>query len=551
MPNAVRIISSLPKIYNNSRGRLAVAIVMLVILQALAMGGSAYATRQIFGSLHGNVAQNITAFAFGILALSAVIFALGRIFSMRFSEKLGQSYAIEFRRNFYSHLAMLPKSSLSKKRVGALSIRFVGDLGAMRDWVSKGIVGIISACIIVPAAMYVLWLLYPLFMTVGFAALFVSVIAMTYIGKAHSSIQACIRRERANISIDMMERVAIAPDLRLLGRLKTDFRLLERRGKDLSDAAVNRTKRVETLRAAPDVIFAFAGVSMLWVTVSQGLQAGTAAAGLAVLSIITLYIRDLANVWDMWCAWEIARDKSQIIFDIETILSPSGTQNLPNLPVSVSLNKVSTEHLTEVSFKIESGAKVMVYGDPDAVANFIDVLVGYEKLSEGVIELSGINYHDIKQRSLSKRIQILDLDSPILQGSLRRALTMGCMKRPRDEKIVKAINDYGLTSLVERLGGLGGRVDEAGRNLSPWEHVRVLLARTYLSNPKLLIVNLPVQAFEADTQNLIKALAAWQDATVLLLNTAMSESAFITHTLNLTNTSATLQDIKTIDARGA
>jgi len=479
------------------------------------MGASAFSTRTVFGALHGNENSQTVIYAFIILSVSAIVFATGGIFAQRISEKLGQSYAIEFRKNFYSHLALLPKSTLSKKRVGALSIRFVGDLGAMREWASRGLTGIISASLVIPSAALVLWKLEPTFAQIGLIAIFASFLCMTILGWSHSKVQASIRRERANISIDMMERVSVAPDLRLLGRLNKDFRLLDRRGEELADAAVERTKKVEILKAIPDVFLGLAAVMLLWVTVRQGLEAGTAAASLATISIISVYMKDLARVWDMWCAWKIARDKSQIIFDMETVKHSKRGKSLPNQPVSIKVENLLTESFGPLSLDIAPASRTLLQGTPNIVTRMSHLIAGFEKPVSGEIYYSDYSRQKIAQRSFAKRIMTLSLTSPILQGSLRRNLTLGCKKRPTDETILKAIEKYRLIGLFNRLEGLDGRIDEAGKNLSNAEVLRLLIVRAELAKPKLIIIDLPVASYDVQDQKLCFSFVTGLKATII------------------------------------
>ena len=77
--------------------------------------------------------------------------------------------------------------------------------------------------------------------------------------------------------------------------------------------------------------------------------------------------------------------------------------------------------------------------------------------------------------------------SPILQGSLRRALTLGVSPRPDDDTIHAMAARFGLGALIERLGGLGGRVGESGRTLSDGSirRIRDLLAVFLVKGVKL------------------------------------------------------------------
>ena len=97
-----------PSLYADNRGRLAVAIVFFLTLQAVAMGIGAFATRSIFSGLHSNANESLT-ISLSILIGAGFIGAFGRLSANTLAERLGQSFAISFRRNFFSHLSSLAK----------------------------------------------------------------------------------------------------------------------------------------------------------------------------------------------------------------------------------------------------------------------------------------------------------------------------------------------------------------------------------------------------------------------------------------------------------
>jgi ABC-type transport system involved in cytochrome bd biosynthesis fused ATPase/permease subunit len=80
----------------------------------------------------------------------------------------------------------------------------------------------------------------------------------------------------------------------------------------------------------------------------------------------------------------------------------------------------------------------------------------------------------------------------LLQGSLRRALLMGCDTRPEDATLEHLARDVGLGPLLDRLGGLDGTVLEGGKNLTHTERLALGIVRIKLLPPKLLLLGLEV-----------------------------------------------------------
>ncbi len=481
----------LPAFFSNDRRWLAVTVIALALGQATAMGVAAVATRHIFAAMHGgHVSMPILALT-GLLAagiVSAVLRSTGTVVA----ERLGQSYAIDFRRNFYMQLTRLSASDIAERRNGALAIRFIGDLGAMRDWVSLGIPRIISAVIIVPTAVLALYLLDPILALAALGPLVVAIVGLVIAGTLLPLAHSRLRSERANLSIDMMERVSHAPQIRLIGRARSDFKLLRRRGANLMTAASRRAFLKSMLRAIAEFGSATAGCSILLASIFSGLAPATAAAGLAIIAIIALPLRELADVWDIHSAWLIAREKSNKIFSKAVLNRTREGIKLPKAPITVALENVSVGPIDQLSLTIEAGSKTAIINQCSTRRDWLfNLCAGLVDVYQGAVKYNGVDLNEIRMTNFAQRVHILTLNDPILQGSLRRNLTLGIKKRPKDAIIAETCRTFGFSATWERLGGLDGRVYEDGRNLSVSEKFRLLVIRAALKNSSLLIVNDP------------------------------------------------------------
>ena len=117
-----------------------------------------------------------------------------------------------------------------------------------------------------------------------------------------------------------------------------------------------------------------------------------------------------------------------------------------------------------------------------------DMLLGLDTPTAGRILLSGVDLRDLSRGSLRRNVQCLSAAPELLQGSLRRALLMGCDHRPEEETLEHLAHDLGLGPLLDRLGGLSGTVLEGGKNLTQTERLALSLARVRLAQPKLLLL---------------------------------------------------------------
>lgn len=496
-------MSKVPKLLGEGRVRDVALVAAAGIGQAAGAGLAAFATRDLFSALHGSVPLAWQTLA--TLLAAGIIVAAFRIVHRTVAERLGQNFAISLRRSLYRHLAGMSSSAIAGRRTGALGLRFVGDMSAARGWVSLGLTRLASAGFVLPGAALALYLLNPALAVAAAVPIALTLIVMAGLATLLEPLHRKLRNERANIAVSMMERVGIAPELDVIGRTQRELKALVKDGEAMRNSAVARARVASCLRAVPEIGAAFAGIALLWTTSWVGAPAAEAAGALAVLGILVLPLRDLAGVWDQRCAWMIARQKCNAVF-----ARPSSIRKRRKTAGATGIHFESVRFRgLDITATINPGEAVLVSGPfGSGKTSLLALAVGLETPDTG-----RITFGRQKRRPLSI---LIGPHTPILQGSLRRAMTLGMSRRPPDEALEATAKRFGLGPLIERLSGLDARVGEGGRTLSSGERLRLHLTRALLLKPDLLAIDASEMALDADAMAAIRDLVTESPATVLV-----------------------------------
>ena len=145
---------TMPRLLQNGRRRGLMVVTLVTLVQGAAAGVAAFATRGLFDAMAAQAA--LPPGLLVALAASGVLIAGARVLSRLTGERLGQDYALAIRLALLDHASGMPASAVARRRSGYMSLRFVGDMTAFRNWLGKGLPRLIAAMVLIPAACAVL-----------------------------------------------------------------------------------------------------------------------------------------------------------------------------------------------------------------------------------------------------------------------------------------------------------------------------------------------------------------------------------------------------------
>lgn len=489
----------LPPVMADGRGGRLVALALIGVAQAGLLGIAAFATRAAFSALHAGGAPSTHALA--VLVIAGAGAAGCEAAARVLGEAVGQRYASAVRVTLYAALAAWPRDALRSRRLGSLALRFVGDLSAVRRWFGLALPGLVSSAAALPGVALVLVLLDPRAGAMALSAVGLSLLAMAGTAWQLKRRHRRLRARRASIAIAAMERLEVAPDLDLMGRTRKELDTLARQGDRLREGAVARERRTALLRLLPQIGTA-AGGALVLLTAGHGeMQAGTAAAMLAMLAILGLHLRDLAEAWDAGSAWSVARAK------LRAVLAQAGDAREPEpraAPVSLAVRSPCA------CFRAPAGGLVRLSGPPGTgKTRLAEVIAGLSRDDDISVRYDGA-------RSLPS-VAHVGARPPVLRGSLRRTLTLGVSPRPPAKVVAATVRGFGLSPLLSRIGGVRGRV--AGPDaLSDGETLRIALARAALSRPDLVVIDNAAFRADPEASALLSRLRGKAPATILVVS---------------------------------
>jgi ATP-binding cassette subfamily C protein LapB len=169
--------------------------------------------------------------------------------------------------------------------------------------------------------------------------------------------------------------------------------------------------------------------------------------------------------------------------------------------------------------QIRAGEKVALVGRVGAgKSSLLRVLSGLLVPGKGVLTLDGTEYNAIRVDDLRRHIGYMSQESRLFYGTMRENLALG-HHQASDESMLKALHLAG----AEQLAAAGTRsldipIFEGGQGLSSGQRQFVLLARTLIGQPQVLMLDEPTSNMDDAAEALaIARLKDWMGSRTLVL----------------------------------
>ncbi|WP_371591417.1 thiol reductant ABC exporter subunit CydD [Streptomyces sp. NBC_00513] len=418
----------------------------------------------------------------------------------------------ELRGRLLDRAADLGPGWLSGQRTGSLVALATRGVDALDDYFSRylpqlGLAVVVPVAVLarivtedwVSAAIIVVTLpLIPLFMIL--------------IGMATQSRMDRQWRLLSRLSGHFLDVVEGLATLKVFGRAKAQAESIRKITDDYRQATM-RTLRIAFLSSFALELLATLSVALVAVTIGMRLVHGDLDlyTGLVILILAPEAYLPLRQVGAQYHAAAEGLAAAEEIFEVlETPVARGGGSVVPpaGTPLRIALDGVAVRYEGRgedspgpVSLVVEPGECVALTGPSGAgKSTLLQVLLGFVEPTAGRVSVAGVALADLAPEQWRERIAWVPQRPHLFAGTIAENVRLA---RPdaSDDAVAEALADAGAREFVSALPrGADTVLGEGGVGLSAGQRQRLALARAFLADRPVLLLDEPTAALDGETE---------------------------------------------------
>jgi len=433
---------------------------------------------------------------------------------------------------FFRQLIPLVPGRLSAMRSGDLLSRMTADIDALDALYLRLLAPTVVAAIGVTAVIVFLAFYAPVISLATGLMLMIAAVWVPWIFNrlGHAGAEEIVVLA-ANFRIRQLDMIQGLADLianRAYGRFSDKLG-------QFSDLMINiqrQNNRLSAISSALTLLLSqltlLMALTLAAISFKDGLLSGADSA-LVVFCVIAAFelVTPLPQAMQMLAKTQKAARRIRQVAEMSpTIIQPTQALALPGR-YDLQLNEVSFRYseqqgrvLNNISLIIPQGAKVAIVGPSGSgKTTLLQLIMRYYDPDQGSVLLAGQNIRQFDADELMSCFGVLSQRSQLFAATIKENLLLAKPDATATE-LNAAIKAAGLENFIGYLPeGLDTWVGESGVKVSGGEARRIALARLYLKNAPVLILDEPTEGLDSDTErDVFTALADFaKDKTVIMV----------------------------------
>ena len=418
-------------------------------------------------------------------------------------------------------LNRLPLNYFDTRQRGDVLSRVTNDVDNVQQALQQAFAQLISSVLTVLGIVIMMFIVSWQLALIALIALPLSGVAAGIIGARSQKLFAAQWKNTGELNGQIEESFSGHDLVRVFGR---DADMLER-FEERNDALYKASFGAQFVSGIIFPVMQFVSyLSYVGIAVVGGLRVASGSMSLGDATAFIQYSREftqplgqMAGMANMLQSGVASAERVFEFLDADEQEAETATRHLPaktdghvefrNVTFSYTEDKQLIENL---SFTAEPGHTVAIVGPTGAgKTTLVNLVMRFYELNSGSITLDGVDVTQLSRAELRSKVGMVLQDAWLFGGSIYDNIRYGKLDATEDQ-IMAAAKATFVDRFVRALpDGYDTVIDEEGNNVSAGEKQLITIARAFVANPSLLILDEATSSVDTRTELLVqKAMAA-------------------------------------------
>ncbi|HEX3508916.1 MAG TPA: ABC transporter ATP-binding protein [Candidatus Dormibacteraeota bacterium] len=459
-----------------------------------------------------------------VLMLALGLYVASSVFSWMQGYLLNdvvQTTVFKLRSDVEDKLSRLPLQFFDKQPRGELLSRVTNDIDNVSLSLQQTISQLLFGLLTVIGVLVMMFVVSPLLAVIALVTVPISIVIATQVGKRSQKLFVAQWAHTGALNGHIEEAFTGHELVKVFGRQKEVEQVFRERNEQLFQASFGAQFISGLIMPA----MAFVGnLSYVAIAVIGGFRVATGAMSLGDVQAFIQYSRQftqpLTQIASMANLLQSGVASAERVFELLDAPEQEADPAAPVLPSErhgrVEFEHVSFRYLPEqpliedLSLVAQPGQMIAIVGPTGAgKTTLVNLIMRFYELDSGRITLDGVDITKMRRDDLRSQIGMVLQDTWLFGGTIRDNIAYG-NPRATEQEIHAAAEATFVDRFVQSLPlGYDTVIDDEGSNISAGEKQLLTIARAFLADPSLLILDEATSSVDTRTEVLVQhAMAA-------------------------------------------
>ncbi|MEU4994894.1 ABC transporter ATP-binding protein [Streptomyces sp. NPDC021622] len=457
-----------------------------------------------------------------LLALGTFLAAgLLMLVATRLSNRAINRTVFRLREDVQTKLSRLPLSYFDKRQRGEVLSRATNDIDNIGQTLQQTMGQLVNSLLTIIGVLVMMFYVSPLLALVALITVPLSFYVATKVGKRSQPQFVQQWKTTGKLNAHIEEMYTGHSLVKVFGRQEESAKAFAEQNDALYEAGF---KAQFNSGAMQPLMFFMSNLNYVLVAVVGGLRVASGALSIGDVQAFIQYSRQfsmpLTQVASMANLVQSGVASAERIFELldadEQEADPVPGERIGRLSGRVEMEHVSFRYdkdkplIEDLSLKVEPGHTVAIVGPTGAgKTTLVNLLMRFYEVTGGRITLDGVDIARMSRDELRSGIGMVLQDTWLFGGTIAENIAYGAAKEVTRDQIEEAARAAHADRFVRTLPeGYDTVIDDEGTGVSAGEKQLITIARAFLSDPVILVLDEATSSVDTRTEVLIqKAMA--------------------------------------------